>query len=46
MDINTVIIFRRQMNPATPRANRMALRSKYHDSGTLLASTINLRTDH
>ncbi len=35
MDMNTVMMLRRNRNPATPSANRIALRIRYQESGTL-----------
>src|SRR5882724_7293054 len=34
MDMNTVMIFRRNRKPATPRANRIALSVRNHEMGT------------
>src|SRR5689334_11928312 len=38
MDMNTVMMFRRNRKPATPRANRTALRVKNHDIGICVIS--------
>src|SRR5437773_7094060 len=40
MDINTVMMLRRNRNPATPKVNRMALRIRYQASGTLCGKGI------
>src|SRR5580700_7381265 len=39
IDMNTVITLRRKTKPATPSANRIALRIRYQDNGTLCGST-------
>ena len=35
IDMNTVMMLRRNRKPATPSANRIALRIRYQESGTL-----------
>ena len=34
IDMNTVMMLRRNRNPATPSTNRIALRVRYQESGT------------
>src|SRR5262252_1923928 len=45
IDMNTVIILRRNRKPATPSANKIALRIKYQEKGTPTTKGIGILFD-
>src|SRR5262245_39104009 len=46
IDMNTVMIFRRNKKPATPRVNRTALRIRYQERGTPVIDTTPRTRNH